>query len=190
MALTDVLILRGRSTPSGAETFDAFAARTLDSSFRIASMIVGDATNAEEATHDAYVAAAKRWRGLRRPEGRDAWFGRLLVKACRDRARRGGRTEILDISDQLVRAHRGVGADAVLDREAVSFEARDATARAFAKLGLDHRVTLVLRYGADLEVPQIAEWTGASERVVTGRIREGLRAIRVSQPSPESTIAA
>ena len=180
MALSDVLALRGAAGTAATpiETFDAFAARTLDSSYRIASMIVGDAADAEEATHDAYLAAAKRWRRVRDPEGRDAWFGRLLIKACRARARGRRRVRVVDISDQLVaeRYHvEGAVRETGIDREAL--------ARAFSRLGMDHRICLVLRYGAEFEVARIAGWTGTSERTVTSRLREGLRAVGVAVPT-------
>src|SRR5262245_55629310 len=123
MVLSDVLALRGATGMAGvqSESFDAFAARTLDASYRIASLITADGADAEEATHDAYLAAAKRWRAMRDPEAREAWFGRLLVKACKDQVRRRRSMRVLDISDELgAERYRSDGSIAAAQRDTLT----------------------------------------------------------------------
>jgi len=173
------------------ETFDAFAARTLDSSYRIASLITRDARDAEEATHAAYLAAAKRWRRGRRGDAaaRDAWFGRLLIHACRDQIRGRRRMAVTDISDQLLidRSHPSDSIWLTADTRPAD---REALAHAFGRLGLDHRVCLVLHYGAEFELPRVAEWTRMSERTVAARLREALGALGVAYEPAGSALAA
>src|ERR1035437_9604069 len=60
----------------------------LASCYRLATVILGDPVEAEDATHDAAVRAWERWGSLRHPALFDAWFGRILVNECRDRLRR------------------------------------------------------------------------------------------------------
>jgi len=180
------------TTPQRTETFDAFAARTLDASYRIAALLTRDAADAEEATHAAYLVAAKRWRraGRGMPDGaRDAWFGRLLLKACRDRIRGRHRVAVTDISDQLL-AERYRGAEATWLSAAERNVDREALARTFARLGLDHRICLVLHYGAEFELPRVAEWTRMSERTVASRLREALGALGVAVEPATSALAA
>ena len=61
--------------------------RALDSAYRYATLILGDPTDAEDATHDAALIAWRRFSELRDPDRFDAWFGRILVNTCRDRLR-------------------------------------------------------------------------------------------------------
>ncbi len=85
---------RSRTRPA----FAAFAAARLDESYRLARRILGDDHEAQDATHDAFVAAWRNRRALRHPERVDAWFGRILVNACRERLRRGARRPTVVLS--------------------------------------------------------------------------------------------
>jgi DNA-directed RNA polymerase specialized sigma24 family protein len=60
----------------------------LDRSYGLANVILGDRSEAEEAAHDAVLAAWRGLDGLRDPARVEAWFTRILVNACRDRLRR------------------------------------------------------------------------------------------------------
>src|SRR5258705_8424996 len=60
----------------------------LDRAYRYATLILGDRSEAEDATHDAALVAWRRFGELRDADRFDAWFGRILVNACRDRLRR------------------------------------------------------------------------------------------------------
>ena len=77
-----------------ATTFATLADGHLDEAYRLARLIVGDASEAEDATHDAFVAAWRGWGRLRDPGRFDAWFGRILVNTCRNRCANcaGGRS--------------------------------------------------------------------------------------------------
>lgn len=61
--------------------------RALDRAYRYATLLLGDPTDAEDAVHDAALVAWRRFRDLRDPARFEAWFGRILVNACRDRLR-------------------------------------------------------------------------------------------------------
>ena len=57
--------------------FGAFVERALPQNYRLARAILGDPAEAEDATHDAFELAWKRWDTLRDPDLLDAWFGRI-----------------------------------------------------------------------------------------------------------------
>jgi RNA polymerase sigma factor (sigma-70 family) len=156
--------------------FARLVERQLDGSYRLAAVILGDALEAEEAVHDAAVAAWAGFRGLRDPERFDAWFGRILVNGCRDRLRRRKRTAIVNVSAliDLVR-DEGPAADfAALHAD------RDAVARALAQLDPEHQVALVLRYWLDLPVDAIAERLAIPPGTVKSRLHNGLRRLRTT----------
>jgi len=152
-----------RGVAGDAATFEAFAARKLDPSYRIAALIIGNAADAEDVTHDAFVAAWRAWSTLRDPDRLDAWFGRILINRCREHLRRGRRGRVVDISQELL-----------------ELPAREALARGFARLDPDRRICLVLRYYGDLSVREIADQTGIAEGTVKSRLHYGLRELRIS----------
>ena len=71
-----------------ATAFTRLTAVRLVSCYRLATVILGDPVEAEDATHDAAARAWERWGSLRDLDRFDAWFGRILVNECRDRLRR------------------------------------------------------------------------------------------------------
>jgi len=160
-----------------ATAFTAFARRQLESSYRLAAVILGNTGDAEDATHDAFEAAWRHWHSLRDLEKADAWFGRILVNSCRALLRqRGRRPAVRDVSDQLVE----LPAMGDLARESAE---RDALDRGFARLEPDRRICIALRFYADLTVPQIAERTGWPEGTVKSRLHHALRELRVTLDS-------
>lgn len=158
-----------------AADFAAFAARQLDASYRLATVIIGNATDAEDATHDAFLSAWRHWSTLRDPDRVDAWFGRILVNSCREFLRsRRRRPIVVDVSAELY-ANALATTDASVDTAD-----REAVARGFARLGPDHRICLTLRYYGDLTVRQIAARTGVPEGTVKSRLHHALRELRIS----------
>jgi RNA polymerase sigma-70 factor, ECF subfamily len=156
-----------------AETFRALVGATLDAAYRRAAVILGDRFEAEDAVHDAAERAWRRWGSLRDPAQFEAWFARILLNECRDRLRRRRRVALIEVasaeapelraSENLERVH---GADRV--------------ERALAGLGADERITVVLRFEADLTVPSIAKLTGVREGTVKSRLHHALRKIRAA----------
>jgi len=177
--LTDRVIDDATADPAVA--FAAFARRQLDASYRLAAVILGDAADAQDATHDAFVAAWRSWSALRDPDKVDAWFGRILVNACRShQRRRGRRPRVTDVSDKLFELPAA-------GDHALESANRDALTRGFAGLDPDRRMCVALRFYADLTVPQIAERTGWPQGTVKSRLHHALRELRVTldPPPPE-----
>ena len=156
--------------------FATFVEQRLLQQYRLAAVILGDPLEAQDATHDAFELAWRRWDSLRDPVRLEAWFGRILVNVCRDRLRRRRRT-VTDISAEL--ADTLAGPD-VYRRSAD----RDEIARAFAALNPDQRVVVVLRFYADLRVDQIAEHVGAPAGTVKSRLHNALQALNAALTPP------
>lgn len=176
-AATSVTGLEGRA--------DAFR-RLLDVDllryYRIAAAMLGDVVEAEDAVHDATVAAWQRFADLRDVERFDAWFDRILVNACRDRLRARRRRPVVDIGPFL--ATSGVGGIAA--DPAISVGELDAVERAMRALDPDHLAVIVLRFEADLTVAAIAERLGIAEGTVKSRLHHALRRMRDAMPTDEA----
>ncbi len=159
-------VLGGQKADERAASFDTLARRNLDSSYRLAALILRDPVEAQDATHDAFVQAWQKWSSLRDPERFDAWFGRILVNVCRDRLRRGRRRQVHDISGLLQLRDGSDAAKQVIDRDAIE--------RAFRRLSPDHAIVVVLRFYLDLSVDQIAERVGVPSGTVKSRLHNAL----------------
>jgi RNA polymerase sigma-70 factor (ECF subfamily) len=157
-----------RVAPSKDEAFDAFASRRIDHAYRLACLILMDAADAEDAAHDAFVKAARGWRGLKDASRVDAWFDRILVNVCRDRLRGRRRSPITEISDGLA---------ASLATQDGSEEAveRDLLRRAMRRLRGDLRIVVVLRFFEDLSVEETARRLAIPTGTVKSRQHQALR---------------
>lgn len=172
--IVDARDRRGGTDEVRARTFEALLdRRALDRSYRIARLILGDAIEAEDAAHDAALAAWRRLGDLREPARFEAWFGRILVNACRDRLRARRRLPV-----NLDASRAGPALDRRSTDPADAFARRDDLQSAIRSLSQEHREVVVLRYYADLTVEQIAERTGARPGTVKSRLHYALRRLR------------
>ena len=166
----------GRSLAADAEAaraaaFEQLVQARLDDTYRLARLILRDAQEAEDATHDAFIRAWQEHGRLRDPDKFDAWFSRILVNACRDRLRR-----------RKVRQHDGLdrASEAPSTDDAhLGVDDRDAIGRAFAALSPDHRIAVVLRYYRDLQVEEVARVLGVPVGTARSRIHYALRHLRM-----------
>lgn len=158
-----------------SEAFRQLADRQLDGAYRLASVILNDRLEAEDAVHDAALAAWRAFDGLHDVDRFDAWFRRILVNGCRDRLRARARHRVVDVGRELAESEHPVVRDA---SEAMA--ARDVLDRALTALDADHQVVVALRYHADLTVPAIAEALGIPEGTVKSRLHHALGRLRAA----------
>jgi RNA polymerase sigma-70 factor (ECF subfamily) len=180
LRLADVSVSPVRVDGARGRTFDALLDRAaLDRAYRTARLILLDPVDAEDATHDAVLAAWRHFGELRDPQRFDAWFGRILVNACRDRLRERPRRPIpLDVVEPFSAGTTPDPAD--------SIATQDLLRVAFRTLSPEHREVVALRYFADLTVDQIAERTGTRSGTVKSRLHNAIRRLRESVGAPET----
>jgi RNA polymerase sigma factor (sigma-70 family) len=155
-----------RSGPTAAAAFQTLADEHLDAAYRLARVILRDPSEAQDATHDAFVQAWRKWSTLRDPDRFEAWFDRILVNACKDRLRRTSRHVARDISEEL-----GL---ATADPYTRTHE-RDAIDQALATLSPDHRVVVAMRFDRDLAADEIARRLAIPVGTVHSRLHYALR---------------
>jgi RNA polymerase sigma-70 factor (ECF subfamily) len=176
---SDIPQLRRTSAVVEIDRSTAFAhfvdRAALDRAYRYATLILGDATEAEDATHDAALRAWHRFGELRDPTRFEAWFGRILVNACRDR-QRGRRHNTLSLDDPAFPADGPWLRSAADPSEAVG--RREAMAGALRTLRSEHLEVVVLRFYLDLTIDQIAERTNTRAGTVKSRLHYALRELR------------
>ena len=150
-----------------ALAFATFVEARVGHHYRLATVILGDPTDAQDAVHDAFERAWKTRPNLRDVAKLDAWVGRIVVNECRDRLRRRSRRPVTDISDYV--------SDTLAAPDQLRSTAdRDEIARAFAALNADQQIAVALRFYADLTVDQIAERVSAPAGTVKSRLHHAL----------------
>ena len=160
--------LRGEHTGQREQAFVRHLDTNVDRSYALAAVILGDPSEAEEATHDAVLAA---WRGLDRlrdPQRVEAWFTRILVNACRDHLRRRRVRPLAVELPETLPAPDGPADPTALDE----------LSRMLEGLSPEHRAVVVLRFWADLPLEEIAERTGQRTGTVKSRLHYALAYLR------------
>jgi RNA polymerase sigma-70 factor, ECF subfamily len=165
----------GKAEAERRAAFDRFTQTRLQRAYRLAGLILRDASEAEDAVHDAAVQAWLHWGQLKDRDRLDSWFDRILVNTCRARLRRAS-PRMVDLDDHPYL--RGPDALGRLDD-------RDVLHRALATLDADHRIVVVLRYINDLSPAEIADRTGDHEGTVKSRLHYALRQMRAAMDAAE-----
>lgn len=160
-----------RTNDPRARTFaELMDRRVLDSAYRYATLMMGNRADAEDATHDAALTAWRHLGELRDPARFEAWFGRIVVNACRDRLRARRRRPVhVELDPELSSPDANDG-----------LAGRDALGDAIRSLSADHREVVVLRFYGDLTVDQIAARTGVGAGTVKSRLHYALRLLRAA----------
>ena len=171
------------------EALGGLAARTARRGHAIARDLLGDAAEAEDAVQESLARACASWERLREPEALDGWFFRVLTTVCLRSLRRrrlgqalrrfraGGAVEDGDAGWDLV--------DAQAARPDEGLDARRVLA-AVGELPVMQRAALVLRYGHDCGVGEIATMLGVGEGTVKTHLVRGLKKLRERVGADES----
>jgi RNA polymerase sigma-70 factor (ECF subfamily) len=157
--------------------FLVLANEHLDRAYRLARAILRDPAEAQDATHDAFVQAWRKWETLRDPGRFEWWFDRILVNTCRNRLR-SRRWSATDISAEVALA---------TGDHAARTEDRQVIGDAIAALSPDHQVVVALRFYRDLKVDDIATRLAIPAGTVRSRLHYALRRLRAAIDTADTT---
>jgi RNA polymerase sigma-70 factor (ECF subfamily) len=149
------------------QDFEAFFADEYGGVLRTVALVIGDRARAEDATQEAFARAYRRWRTVSRLARPAAWVHVVALNAERSRRRRDRRQTVGPVDDTPVPDR----ADAV--------GARILVEQLLPGLPPRQRAAVVLRFLADLTVPEIADALRCSEGTVKSNLHDALRALRV-----------
>ena len=158
----------GSADADKREEFGRLAAPELSAAYQLATRILGNRGDAEDAVNEAALRAWGSFDRLRDHGAFRPWLTRIVVNVCRNNLRH---RRVLQIDP--------LGED---DRPAAdSFEGgllRDGVARALGCLGAEQRVVVVLRYWNDLAIDEIARIVGVPSGTVKWRLYAANRRIK------------
>ena len=139
---------------------------------RVAFTIVGDPDGAEDAVQSAWAIAWRQLGTHRQDASLRSWLLKITANEARQVVRRSGRRAVREIP-----VDEGIaGVYGLPDRPDVP--ARLDLGHALARLSVDDRTLIALRYGADLDSNEIARLLGGTPGSVRTRLHRLLRRLR------------
>jgi RNA polymerase sigma-70 factor (ECF subfamily) len=168
VAIDEVALVR-RARAGDAAAFEALAAASLAGAYRLASAILGDQSEAADATQNALIAAWRELPRLRDEHRFAAWFHRILVNECRMRVRARGRVREVGLEGVGELAYRAGPAGDTLDR----VEILDVLEAAFEQLDADDRAMVVMHHLEGMSVEEMMDALGLRKGTVISRLARG-----------------
>ena len=150
-----------------------------------ARLILRDEQAAQDAVQEALVDAWRDIRGLRDPERTEAWLYRILVNACRDRAKRDRRRALIEFPASIATVPERAGPIVA----GPDLETRDQLERALARLPADQRAVLVLTYYVDLPLVEAAAALSIPVGTMKSRLNRARLALRAALEADERPTA-
>ena len=156
---------------------------------RLASTILRDHEEAEEAVQDALLAALKNLETYRGEASYKTWLFSITINVCR--RRRQKQIARRQLSQALQAIFRLGAGPAHPEETIIRGETCTAVRRAMNQLDEKHRMPIVLFYDHDLSIAEIAETLGLPQGTVLSRLhtaREKLRHVLQNQIHPSGEV--
>ncbi len=154
-----------------AAEFVRLIGEQLPGAYRLAGYLLGDATEAEDATQESLAKAWHGWLRLRDRDRAGAWFDRIVANTCKDRLRERRNVRVLGLDDE---AADTPGARDPF-RDALS---RDEVGRLVGALPVDQQLIVALRFWRDLSLDEIAERLELPLGTVKSRLHYAMKSLR------------
>ncbi len=143
----------------------------LPGAYRLAGYLLGDSSEAEDATQEALEKAWQAWSRLRERDRARAWFDRIVANVCKDRLRGRRGVRVLALDPEAA----GVPGSGDPFREALS---RDEVGRLVRNLPPDQQMVIALRFWRDLSLDEIAERLHVPQGTVKSRLHYAMKELR------------
>jgi RNA polymerase sigma factor (sigma-70 family) len=151
--------------PAVRPSFEDVYRRNRESLLRLARLLGGSDTHAEDVVHDAFLGLSRHWDNVANPEG---YLRTSVVNLTRTVHRRTGRER-----DKLERAERARLHPVVTHQPEL-----DETWDLLRRLPARQRAALVLRFYEDLPEAEIARLLGCRPGTVKSLLHRGLARVR------------
>jgi RNA polymerase sigma-70 factor (ECF subfamily) len=172
--------LAERARQGDHDAFTALVDGSIGRLYAVACLILRDRDRAHDAVQEALVAAWRDIRGLRDPDRIDAWFRRLVVRACYRQARAERRRTIVElrvVPDDLPTS----------PSPELTVVDRDRLERGFARLGTEQRAVLVLYHYLGLPLTEVAETLDIPSGTAKSRVSRAVAAMRAAIDADDRT---
>ena len=165
-----------RARTGDHDAFTALVDARLPATFRTVLAILGNESDARDATQAIFVQAWRNLPSLRDPERFSAWFGRIVVNTARSSMRGRRRRHVREISFAGLpdEGESLPSAAAAHDEQTASI---DRLERAFERLSDGERACLWLHHYEGLSLADIGQRLQVSPKTVKSRLFTARRAL-------------
>lgn len=170
MPLTDAQVVR-RVLAGDVEGFASLVDRYHARCLRVATHLLADGDDAEDAVQDAFVRAFRHLASYRDRDRFGAWIMRIVVNECRTHAARQRRRLDGDLAADSVALLYASDAHDAVDR-------RMELERALLHLTPNQREAVVLRFTDDLSFDEMSTITGVGVSALKMRVQRACAQLR------------
>ncbi len=150
--------------------FEELVRPQIEPAFRLARAMLGSHADAEDAVQDAVTRAWRKIQQLRAPESFRPWFLAIVTNQCRA-VRRSSWWSVLRLDDRPGELD---------DRQPQDVIERLDLRGALRRLGRDDRAALLLFYGLDLPLEEVAAVLRVSKSAAKARIHRAAGRLRTA----------
>jgi len=176
-----------RARGGDRDAFATLAADAIGRLFNLAQLMLRDRDQADDAVQETLVLAWRDLRGLRDPDGFDAWLHRVLVRCVYREAERERRRSTRTVHVQEIASRADTARDV---------EDRDVLDRGFCRLRPEHRAVLVLHHYLGFSDDEAAEALAVPAGTIKSRLHRATSALRAeldadargTNPIPEESV--
>ncbi len=172
-ALSDAAIVR-RVLAGDVEAFALLVDRNHARALQLATGLMGDADDAEDAVQEAFVRAYRHLGSYRERDRFGAWLLHIVVNQCRTHRSRNFRYVRSGSEPPLDAVHASMGTAQEVDAAAE----REELAYALAKLAPDQREAVMLRFAGELSYDEMARMTGVGVSALKMRVQRACSRLR------------
>lgn len=158
-----------RAREGDRDAFATLAADSIGRLFTLAQLMLRDRDLADDAVQEALVLAWRDLKGLRDPDGFDAWLRRVLVRCVYREASRERRQSARTVHVPEIASHPDSARD---------LEDRDTLDRGFRRLRPDHRAVLVLHHYLGFSDDEAADALSVPAGTIKSRLSRATSALR------------
>jgi RNA polymerase sigma-70 factor (ECF subfamily) len=164
-----------RKIPWASEEFGAIYEAHSQTIYYLALRLLGDPTQAEDATHDVFVKAYRKMDQFRGDSEVRTWLYRIAINHCQNLAQTWHRRHIFSNADEAVWETAGTSSDSPLRVLEVK-ELGQRIQKTLDALPEEYRLLLLLVANEELSYQEIGELTQQTADAVRGKLHRARKA--------------
>jgi RNA polymerase sigma-70 factor, ECF subfamily len=161
--------------PWGSGGFGAIYEAHSEAIYYLCLRLLGDAGQAEDATHDAFLKAYRKMEQFRGEAGVRTWLYRIAINHCRNLSQTWQRRHIFSNADEAVWETSFTEADSPL-RVLELKELGERIQKSLAVLPEEYRLLILLVADEKLSYQEVGELTDQSADAVRGKLHRARKA--------------
>ena len=173
--LTEQTSANGPEMPSAPDDFGALYEAHSRTIYYLALRYLGDPQKAEDATHDVFLKAYRKWGEFRRQATARTWLYRITINHCLNLRQSWAGRHLITNADDAVWENAAAPAESplrVLETKELGRRIQDA----LDGLSDEYRLLLLLIADEELSYEQVAKLTGQSTDAVRGKLHRARKA--------------